>query len=144
MNSKDRVAAECVDVIDLGVQGTPWGKKHQVKFVWETEIKKENGYPLNVSKTYNLSRHPESSLRKDLQAWRGRDFNDEELSGPFEVGSMKNQPCILELQDAIRKNGHAYLKVISISPAGTNRYLASGDYQRWVPLVVTVEREEAA
>jgi hypothetical protein len=142
--NKEYVASVCVDVIDLGVQDTPWGKRHQVKIVWETDQKKENGYPLNVSKTYNLSLHPESNLRKDLQAWRGRDFSEEELSGPFAVESMKDQPCTLELQDALSKSGNAYLKVLSISPAGEKRYFASGEYKRWVPLVVTMERKEGA
>jgi hypothetical protein len=78
--------AVCVDVVDLGmVESNFNGEKklqHKVKVVWQiNELNEETGRRYVVSKRYTASLHEKSSLRKDLQSWRGRPFTPEELRG---------------------------------------------------------------
>ena len=40
--------------------------------------------PMTINKSYTVSLHDKASLRKDLAAWRGKDFSDEEAKG-FDV-----------------------------------------------------------
>ena len=82
--------ARCYRVIDLGTQETNYeGKrdfKRQLKIVWEIHGEDENGNPIVtakgepmiVTKDYNMTWNDKGTLRKDLQAWRGKAFTEDE------------------------------------------------------------------
>jgi hypothetical protein len=93
--------ARCCKVIDLGTQyNKTWDShNHKIMLVWElpTELIPEGelaGEPFGVAQVYTLSLGEKANLRKDLEAWRGKAFSEEELSG-FSIDKLLGQPCYL-------------------------------------------------
>lgn len=112
-------------IIDLGLQTSEKFDKTQRKFmmVW-TIIGEEvdiNGQkqPRTISKEYSFSLNEKSTLRKDLQAWRGKPFTEEELRG-FNLLNILNKACQLQII-LEEKNGKQYNNIASIMalPKGT-------------------------
>jgi hypothetical protein len=93
--------ARCVRIIDLGTQhGEYEGKatvRKQILISWElpTELM-DDGRPFMVSKFYTASLGEKANLRKDLEAWRGRAFTDEERAG-FDVKSILGVASMLSV-----------------------------------------------
>lgn len=112
-------------IIDLGLQTSEKFQKTQRKFMMIWNIKGEevevNGekLPRTMSKEYSFSLNEKSTLRKDLQAWRGKVFTDEELQG-FNLLNIINKPCQLQII-LEEKNGKQYNNIASIMalPKGT-------------------------
>ena len=89
-------------IIDLGLQRNEQFGKTQRKFmmIWtiigeEIEINGEK-QPRTISKEYSFSLNEKSTLRKDLQAWRGKTFSEEELKG-FNIITILNKACQLQI-----------------------------------------------
>ena len=117
--------ARAYGLIDLGVQHSDAYDKdqHKILIMWElpTEtVDTENGVETRVlSKQYTCSLGEKATLRKDLEAWRGRKFSDEELKG-FDLRNIVGAPCQLSVVPT-EKNGKTYPNigaVVSI-PKGT-------------------------
>ena len=125
------VAAVCVDVIDLGVVDTPWGRKAKLKLVFELSEFKANGYPATASRTFTKSVHEKSALRPVLEAWLGRPLNRSELAQGFPYKELKNLGGTLTLVPAISEAGKGYQKIVAILPAVEPALEASGTYRRW-------------
>lgn len=97
--------ARCVRIIDIGTQkgeykGMPTFRR-QVVIAWELpgELMSSGEYagkPFMVSQFYTASLHEKSGLRKDLAAWRTRDFTEQELAG-FDLSSILGKPCMVSL-----------------------------------------------
>lgn len=93
---------------------------NKIRVSWEipTELKEfkqgEGLKPWVVSKEYNLSMHEKSTLRKDLKAWRGKDFTDEEAKC-FDVTRLLGVVCMLSINHKESK-GKTYLEVNGVSP----------------------------
>ena len=75
----------CVDVIDRGMVDTEYGKKHKCRIVFEIDKKMADGRPFTASKIYNVNLNEKSTLRKDLQSWRGKQFTTTELQSFLRV-----------------------------------------------------------
>lgn len=112
-------------IIDLGLQVSEKFDKTQRKMMilWnvlgeEVEINGEK-QPRVISKEYGFSLGEKSNLRKDLQAWRGKSFTDDELHG-FNILNILNKPCQLQII-LEEKNGKKYNNIASIMalPKGT-------------------------
>lgn len=112
-------------IIDLGLQRNEKFEKVQRKFVliWnilgeEVEINGEK-LPRTISKEYSFSLHEKSALRKDLQAWRGKAFSEEELQG-FNILTILNKACQLQII-LEEKNNKKYNNIAGIMslPKGT-------------------------
>jgi hypothetical protein len=93
--------AVCYRYVDLGTQdGSYQGKPrkaHKVMITWElVDEKMADGRPFSISKTYTLSSHEKSGLRKDLEAWRGAKFTDEEIQR-FDLSTLMGKPCMLNV-----------------------------------------------
>lgn len=105
-------------IIDLGQQTSEKFGKTQRKFMmlWNVigEEVEVNGQKLarTMSKEYSFSLNEKSTLRKDLQAWRGKVFTDEELRG-FNLLNIINKPCQLQIL-LEEKNGKQYNNIASI------------------------------
>ena len=112
--------ARCVGVVDLGIQHNDFNNKDQekVRLIFElpTERVQVDGEdkPRWLSKPYTASLHEKATLRKDLDAWRGRPFTQEELAG-FDLKNVLGAPCILTVVNAEGKNGGLYAKISGIS-----------------------------
>ena len=119
----------CYSLIDLGTQlsSGQFGEKlqHKIRIGWELFGEDENGQPLTVdvdgrempmtiSKSYTVSLHEKSGLRKDLAAWRGRDFTDEEAKG-FDVSKLIGAYCMVNVTTS-ETNGKTYSNVAGLTP----------------------------
>jgi hypothetical protein len=105
-----------VDVIDLGLITSVYEGKsktaHKVRLVWQVAERKEDGAPYQVSKQYTASLHEKSSLRKDLDAWRGQPFTKEQAAG-FDLEVLLGKPCLLNVQH-VERAGSTYANVTSL------------------------------
>lgn len=112
-------------IIDLGLQANEKFDKTQRKFmlIWniqgeEIELNGEK-MPRQISKEYSFSLHEKSGLRKDLQAWRGKPFTEEELQG-FNLLNILNVACQLQiiLEEKNQKQYNNIAGIMSL-PKGT-------------------------
>lgn len=123
----------CYSLIDLGTQLTTgqYGEKmqHKIRIGWELFGEDENGEPLTVdvdgktmpmtiSKSYTVSLHEKAGLRKDLAAWRGRDFTEEEAKA-FDVSKLVGAYCMVNVTTSEtngKTNGKTYSNVAGLTP----------------------------
>jgi len=111
-------AAVCCDVIDRGIQETPWGKKHKCQISWQIEeINPDTGKRQTPSKFYTVSLHEKAALRKDLETWRGRKFTEEELSG-FDLEKLLGVNCQIQIVHNLSEDGRLFGNVQAIVPMG--------------------------
>ena len=105
-------------IIDLGVQeNLMYGKmQRKVMIVWnivgETVKINDEEKPRVISKEYTMSLSEKSTLKRDLQAWRGKPFTAEELQG-FDLENILNVPCQLQINQE-EKNGKTYTVIAAI------------------------------
>ena len=119
----------CYSLIDLGTQTSngQFGEKlaHKIRIGWELFGEDENGepltinidgreMPLTISKSYTVSLHEKSALRRDLAAWRGKDFTDEEAKG-FDVSKLMGAYCMVNVTQS-ESNGKTYSNVAGLTP----------------------------
>lgn len=108
-------AAVCVDAIDVGSQRAYDGKlKPLCDLVFQTGELMENGAPYNVRRRYTQSTHKDSSLRHDLESWRGRPFSKEELDN-FDLEVVVGASCLLVIVQR-ETNGNLYANIEAILP----------------------------
>lgn len=108
-------SAVCVDVVDLGKQPNTFkdgALVHKCRLVWQVAERKHDGKPYLVQKQYTASLHEKASLRKDLEAWRGKPFTKEEAQG-FDVERLIGAHCLLNVQH-VERNGSTYANVTSL------------------------------
>lgn len=119
----------CYSLIDLGTQTTTgqFGTKsqHKIRIGWELFGEDETGAPLTVDvdglelpmtiqKSYTVSMHEKAGLRRDLAAWRGRDFTDEEMK-EFDIAKLLGAYCMINVTES-ENNGKIYSNVGGITP----------------------------
>ncbi|MFZ2736652.1 MAG: hypothetical protein WBI20_14985 [Burkholderiaceae bacterium] len=119
----------CYSLIDLGTQLTTgqYGDKlqHKIRIGWELFGEDEDGAPLTVdidgqdlpltiSKSYTVSLHEKSGLRRDLAAWRGRDFTEDEAKA-FDVSKLLGAYCMVNCTFA-ESGGKTYTNVGGLTP----------------------------
>jgi len=112
-------------IIDIGTQTTEWmgKKKMQRKIICMFELHgednegnpltMEDGKPLVVSKRYTLSLDEKATLLKDLVAWRGKEFTQEELDG-FSLEVLLGKFCMVSITHSTY-NDKEYANISSIS-----------------------------
>ena len=74
---------------------------------------------MSISKNYTLSLSEKSSLRLDLQTWRGRDFTAEELRG-FELEKILGHWAMISVTKNAGNNGKEYTNIANINPVPAN------------------------
>lgn len=119
----------CFSLIDLGTQLSTgqYGEKmqHKIRIGWELFGEDDAGepltidvdgktMPLTISKSYTVSLHEKASLRKELAAWRGKDFTDEEARG-FDVSKLLGAYCMVNVTTS-ESNGKTYSNVAGLTP----------------------------
>jgi len=119
--------AVCAFVEDIGThrgeyQGVP-NERHQIVVCWElAETMTQGEYagkPFMISNFYTLSLGKKANLRKDLEAWRGKAFTQQELDG-FDVERLKGANCLLNIIEETSENGKTRARIASISPVLKN------------------------
>lgn len=120
--------ARCYRVIDLGTQKSEYQGQvkfqHKIMLGWEIHgqddagksIKMRDGRPFAIFKNYTLSWSEKSTLRKDLQSWRGKPFSPEEMRR-FDLKNILNAWCMLNvIEKEGATGGRMYSNVSSITP----------------------------
>lgn len=113
--------ARCFRIVDAGTQiDGPYGEKHKLIVTWELPYERieveGKDLPRSISKFYTFSLNSKATLRKDLVAWRGRDFTPEELAG-FELAKILGTAC--QVTVVLSKTGKARVETVSGVPRGT-------------------------
>jgi hypothetical protein len=116
-------------IIDLGTQMREYEGKvnmlRKAKFFWELHgedgagkpLLTSDGKPLIQSKEYTMSLGEKANLRRDLEAWRGKAFSEDELRG-FNLANVLGQFCMVNISH--REKGdmtYADLKGVSAVPS---------------------------
>jgi hypothetical protein len=128
--SEGTKVAICDMVADLGMQDGMYGLKHQVyirfqvpseRVKWTDESGKEHEGAKVIGKSYGFTLTPNSTLRKHLEAWRGKAFADSELmdqSGNpiFDISKVAGQAC--QLAVVKNENGNGTISTIIGLPQG--------------------------
>ena len=110
--------AVCGLLVDLGDQFNKTYNKVYRKVMIGWEIPEESvevggeSKPRMVYNRYTASLNEGSTLRKDLAAWRGRDFTDEELMS-FDLHNVVGASCYLNIIHK-ENNGRVYANISSI------------------------------
>ena len=116
--------AVCYGLYDLG---TTYDKRydkssHKCLILWElpfvrltyTKDGVEKDLPRAISKKYTLSLNEKSALYKDLQSWRGKPFNEQELLG-FDIKNILGQNCILQIIHQVTEKD-TYANIANVLP----------------------------
>lgn len=120
--------AICWRVVDLGTQATTFqGKEREARKVllsWEMpeETYEHEGEtrPMTISQRYTFSMHEKAALRRDLEAWRGRKFMDEDFGpGGFNIKKLLGVGCFLSIVHN-EKDGKTYANINSVSKLPKN------------------------
>lgn len=118
--------ARCYQIIDLGVQETPFtdddGMKinqPKVMFGWEileAGTRREDGKPFTISQEYTNSIGDKANLRKVLESWRGKKFTPEELKS-FSLPTVLGAYCQVQVLHKISVGkGNTYATVANVMP----------------------------
>lgn len=114
--------ARLIQIILLGTQvsaNKEYADAPKIRLTWELPEEKEvfdedqGPQPFVVSKEYTLSMNPKATFRKDLEAWRGRPFTDEEAT-VFDTSKVIGKPCMLSVMHS-SKGDRTYANVATIA-----------------------------
>ena len=123
--------ARCYRIVDCGTQESNFkgeiSFKRKVMLQFEVHGEDDDGNPLitdkgepmSISKNYNLTLHEKSTLFKDLQSWRGRNFTPEELL-KFDMKNVLGAWCMVSVIRTTADNGKDYTNIsaiMSVPPA---------------------------
>lgn len=119
--------AICFGLIDIGLQYNEKYKNSAEKVIilWELpdqQIEIDGKLqPRIFSKEYTASLREKAILLRDLNAWRGRSFTEEELEA-FDLRDVLGVPCFIQINHTER-NGKKYANMASIMslPKGVQR-----------------------
>lgn len=124
--------AVCYMLVDLGVQYSEVFKNSSRKVLIGWEIpgetyETEDGVKnRTITNRYTASINDGSNLRRDLSAWRGRDFTEEELE-EFNLRNIVGKSCLLNIIHKV-KNGRTYANIQSIMALPKGMQKGTGTY----------------
>lgn len=117
--------ARCYQMIHIGtVDENIQGQRktlNKVRIGWElpTEThvfdQAKGPQPLVISKDFTLSLNEKANLRKTLEAWRGKQFTDEEVAG-FDLLKLIGAPCMISV--ILTEKGHNEISGVIKLPKG--------------------------
>ena len=132
----------CGTLIDLGVQYSETWKTSARKVLigWEIpgETVEAEGQrrPRTLCRIYTASLAEGTGLRRDLAAWRGRDFSPEEAEN-FDLRAILGTSCLLEVvRGESGGRPFARVKAVRALPKGVGRAALSG-----TPLVYDIDAD---
>jgi len=114
------------DVEDLGIIETQYGKKHQVRIVWQLGLKMEDGRPYTIGRRYGLSLHEKAALFKDLKSYAKKAPPQN-----LDLETLIGKPCQI-LVTHTERDGSTYANVQAVLPAGKNKVTVDKDFVRKV------------
>ena len=119
MLAEGSYAAVCYMLVDIGLQrNEAYGNSSRKVIIgWEladeyVEVDGEKK-PRVFSARYTASLNEKAILRRDLAAWRGRDFTEAELA-EFNLRNIISAPCMIQIIHKKANNGKTYANLASI------------------------------
>jgi hypothetical protein len=112
------------DVEDLGIIETQYGKKHQVRIVWQLAAKMDDGRPFTIGRRYGLSLHEKSALFKDLKSYAKKAPPQN-----LDLETLIGKPCQI-LVTHTERDGSTYANVQAVLPAGKAKVTVDKDFVR--------------
>jgi hypothetical protein len=111
------INAVCWKVFRVGLQPNRLGPAFQVVVIaFETEYRYQTGDYQGKRwicyQKYRASLGKKAYLRRDLESWRGKPFDETELGG-FNLKKIEGRPCLITL---IHKEGYANLAAVAKLP----------------------------
>ena len=111
----------CIKVIDLGTQERKYNEKtkNERKILVMFELPKHRieidgkDLPMAISKKYTLSFNRKSTLRKDMEQWYGKKFDDKQIeaSGGFDPSKILGRPAqIMITHNVTQTNTYANIE----------------------------------
>ena len=115
--------ARCIKIIDLGTQTSEYkgevNIRNQILVMFElpneTIETDEGPKPFIASKFYTNSLNEKATLRQDLEAWRAKQFTEEELDG-FDLMNILGKPCMISV--VAKDGGGTKIGAVSAVPKG--------------------------
>ena len=120
--------ARCYRIVDVGTQKSEYIKgqvkyQHKIMLAWEIHgqnddggaITMADGRPFAVFRHYTLSWSDRASLRIDLQSWRGKPFNEEEMK-KFDLNNILGAWCMLNVIEKPGDDGNVYSGINGVTP----------------------------
>lgn len=118
--------AVCVEIIDIGTQESTYQGKSKLQrkvwIGWETPMETDDdGKPYRIGRRYTFSGNEKSTLRKDIESWRGKAFTYEELENGFDMKSLLGKGCFINVVHT-ENDGKEYANIQSVAalPKGTS------------------------
>lgn len=113
--------AVCFSVVDLKMHNETYNGKtrkvHKLAILWEIEEIYKKGFMQGqrffVVKEYTVSFSKNAHLHKDISAWIGREFTDDEIETGIDIERLIGQSCLL----TIAEDDRGYTKTTNIAPA---------------------------
>lgn len=114
--------AICYRFIDLGTQQSNYQgqtkMQHKVMLSWEitdADEKMEDGKPWTISQRYTWSMSDKATLRKTLESWRGKPFEESDFGdGGFDTKNLIGAPCLLSIM-RVEKDGKTFANISSVT-----------------------------
>jgi hypothetical protein len=112
-------AAICVDVVDLGekveqFEGAPEKLVRKVVLVYRTAETNERGEHYDVAKEFSVSMHEKASLRKHLEAWRGKAYGKDDVERGVQLDKLVGAPAFIGVGHKQSKKGRTYAVLMSV------------------------------
>ena len=122
----------CYELIDMGTQTSETGQyagksAHKIKIGFELfgddeegnpltiEVDGKGMMPLTITKDYTVSLHEKANLRKELAAWRGKDFTDDEAKA-FDVSKLIGVYAMVNVTHKANAQGKVRANISGLSP----------------------------
>jgi hypothetical protein len=87
---------------------------------WElADEKMDDGEPFSIHQRYTFSLHEKAKLRADLESWRGKSFDEQELEA-FDLEVLLGKPCLVTIVHEAGGNGKTYANVKSVAKLPKN------------------------
>jgi hypothetical protein len=131
------VPARCYQVYDLGLQASPDNQtgRREVVVLFELDALRRDGKPFTISKRFTASMHPKASLRKFIEAWRGRPYLDEEVQR-YELEQLVGKYAVLTIALKPTASNRLWKDIFNIRPRGETKpfmtRMAPGYVPEWV------------
>ena len=117
--------AVCCGVWDVGLQESTFNNEtkvqHKIVIAWELdqlindEESEYHGKPYMISNKYTLSLDDRSNLHRDLVAWRGKPFSEEQIKNGFDVSILYGVNALINIIHRETQTG-TYANIASIMP----------------------------
>lgn len=110
-------AGRCSAVVDAGTHEEVYqGKTRLIRALllrWDLRDDDENLHRL--WRRFNMSFNEKSTFRQFARAWRGRDFNADELQS-FDLKRLLNAPALLTVEHRQKEDGSTSARIAAASP----------------------------